>query len=375
MKILVNTRLLIKNKLDGIGWFSYETLKRITQNHPQVKFYFLFDRPFSKEFIFSNNIEPIVISPPTRHPLLWYIWFEHRLPKIIKHLNPTIFVSPDGYLSLKSKIRSLTVIHDINFLHFPNDLPWTSRLFYNHYFPKYAKKASRLATVSEYSKSGIVANYGIHPDKIDVLYNGYNEVYQPISDPLKIEVKKNYTNNNDFFIFIGSLHPRKNVANMLKAFDKFRDNSSKPTKLVLVGERFFKTGDIRNTLDTMKYRDDVVFVGRLNPYEIRDLLASAIALILVSKFEGFGIPVIEAFKCDTPVIVSHASSLPEVAGNAALYTEVYSIDSIANAMIQMANNEIIRNKLISNGRIICQKFSWDKTAGLFWESITKAVKS
>lgn len=375
MKIAINTRLLIKNKLDGIGWFSFETLKRITQNHPEHQFYFLFDRPFGKEFIFSSNIEPIVIRPPARHPVLWYLWFEHRLPGIISKLGADLFVSPDGYLSLNSKIPSLAVIHDINFLHFPEDLPWSSRWFYNYFFPRYAQKATRLATVSEYSKNDLVKNYHIRPDNIDVLYNGYNEVYQPINEKDNQKVKERYTNGCDFFIFIGSLHPRKNVANMLKAFDKFKQAQPSKIKFVIVGEQFFKTRDIKNALDLMHYKGDVLFVGRQEPLQLRDLLASAISLVLVSKFEGFGIPVIESLKCNTPVIVSNVTSLPEVAGNAAIYAEHNSVDSIANAMLRMAADKSLRKKLIENGRLICQKYSWDKTASLFWESIVKAINA
>ncbi|MDF1546511.1 MAG: glycosyltransferase family 1 protein [Bacteroidales bacterium] len=375
MKIAINTRLLINNKLDGIGWFSFETLKRITQNHPEHQFYFLFDRPFGKEFIFSSNIEPIVIGPPARHPVLWYLWFEHRLPGIISKLGADLFVSPDGYLSLNSKIPSLAVIHDINFLHFPEDLPWSSRWFYNYYFPRYAQKATRLATVSEYSKNDLVKNYHIRPDNIDVLYNGYNEVYQPINEKDNLKVKERYTNGCDFFIFIGSLHPRKNVANMLKAFDKFKQAQPSKIKFVIVGEHFFKTRDIKNALDLMHYKEDVLFVGRQEPVQLRDLLASAISLVLVSKFEGFGIPVIESLKCNTPVIVSNVTSLPEVAGNAAIYAEHNSVDSIANAMLKMAADKSLRKKLIENGRLICQKYSWDKTASLFWESIVKAINA
>lgn len=375
MKIAINTRLLINNKLDGIGWFSFETLKRITQNHPEHQFYFLFDRPFGKEFIFSSNIEPIVIGPPARHPVLWYLWFEHRLPLIISKLGADLFVSPDGYLSLNSKIPSLAVIHDINFLHFPEDLPWSSRWFYNYYFPRYAQKATRLATVSEYSKNDLVKNYHIRPDNIDVLYNGYNEVYQPINEKDNQKVKEKYTNGCDFFIFIGSLHPRKNVANMLKAFDKFKQSQPSKIKLVIVGEHFFKTRDIKIALESLHHKEDVLFVGRQEPLQLRDLLASAISLVLVSKFEGFGIPVIESLKCNTPVIVSNVTSLPEVAGNAAIYAEHNSVDSIANAMLRMAADKSLRKKLIENGRLICQKYSWDKTASLFWESIVKAINA
>ena len=103
MIIAVNTRLLIKDKLEGIGWYTYETLSRMVKSHPEHEFYFLFDRPYSKEFIFEKNVHPVVISPPTRHPILWYIWFEWRIPKILRKINADVFLSPDGFLSLKSK--------------------------------------------------------------------------------------------------------------------------------------------------------------------------------------------------------------------------------------------------------------------------------
>ena len=227
MKIAVNTRLLIKNKLDGIGWFSYESLKRITKSHPEHHFYFLFDRPFSDEFIFANNIEPLIVTPPTRHPLLWYYWFEKKVPVVLNKIKPDIFLSPDGYLSLTTKIKSLPVIHDINFAHYPKDLPYTTRWYYNYFFPRYAKKAERIITVSEYSKQDIAKIYKIDKQKIDVVYNGSNLVYEPISDEKMLEIKNEYTGGTDYFIFIGSIHPRKNIGRMLLAFDKFRKLSKK----------------------------------------------------------------------------------------------------------------------------------------------------
>jgi glycosyltransferase involved in cell wall biosynthesis len=374
MKILVNTRLLIKNKLDGIGWFTFETLKRITQNHPEVKFYFLFDRLFSEEFIFSDNIEPIVIGPPTRHPVLWYFWFEYQIPKIIRRLKPDLFVSPDGYLSLRGKVKSLPVIHDINFLHYPKDLPWSSRLFYNYFFPKYAKNANRIATVSEYSKTDMCKNYGVDNEKVDVLYNGSNQVYKPVSPATSEEVKREYTNGNNFFIFIGSLHPRKNVANMLKAYEKFREKNSDRVDFVIIGEKFFMTKDIKHAWESMMFKNDVYFIGRMEPERMRDLLASAIALVLVSKLEGFGIPVIEAYNCGTPAILSNVSSLPEVGANAALYADPFSIESITKAMSKMVNEEGLRDSLAAHCPKIAARYSWDKTAERFWDSITKTIE-
>jgi len=369
MIIAVNTRLLQKNKLDGIGWFTYEIFKRVVKNHPEHQFYFIFDREFDDEFIFADNVKPIVISPPTRHPILWYLWFEYRLPKVLKKIKVDIFISPDGFLSLNSKIKSISVIHDINFVHFPKDLPFLSNVFYNYFFPRYAKKAKQIVTVSNYSKQDIINSYKINSNKIDIVYNGANEIYKPIKKEKVFGVKEKYTNGNDYFIFIGSLHPRKNIANTLKAFDLFCSKNNKNFKLIIVGSKFFKTKDIKTVFDKMKHKDNVKFLGRLEPEEIRYLISASTALLLVSKFEGFGIPVIEAMNCDIPSIVSDVSSLPEVAQNAAIYAKPYSIESISDAMLQMVNNKELRAELIGNSKIIRKKYSWDKSAEEFWKVI------
>ena len=134
MRIAVNTRLLLKDKLEGIGWFTFETLSRITKNHPEHDFYFLFDRPYSREFISGKNIHPMVIPPKTRHPILWYVWFEFCIPKILKKIKADLFLSPDGFLSLTSNIPSISVIHDINFEHHPEDLKFYHRKILHLFF-------------------------------------------------------------------------------------------------------------------------------------------------------------------------------------------------------------------------------------------------
>ena len=131
MIIAVNTRLLLPEKLEGIGWFTRETLSRITNDHPEHQFLFIFDRPYADEFIFSGNITPIVLSPPTRHPILWFIWFELQIPRILRKYKADLFFSPDGYLSLNTRVRQLAAIHDINFAHRPKDLPWLKAKYYN----------------------------------------------------------------------------------------------------------------------------------------------------------------------------------------------------------------------------------------------------
>ncbi|MDP3431835.1 MAG: glycosyltransferase family 1 protein, partial [Bacteroidota bacterium] len=292
MIIAVNTRLLIHGKLEGIGWFTFETLSRITRDHPEHQFLFVFDRPFSPEFIFSGNVTPIVLSPSTRHPVLWYIWFELQIPRILKKYKADLFFSPDGYLSLNTKVKQLAAIHDINFAHRPKDLPWLKAKYYNYFFPLFARKAQRIVTVSSFSKEDIHKTYNIENDKIDVVYNGINTLYTPTSEGERLIAKAKYSDGKDYFLFIGSLHPRKNITGLLLAYDAFRSSIESDVKLLIVGESMFKTRDIELTFEGMRFMSDVVFTGRLGNEALHQVLGASLALTFVPFFEGFGIPVI-----------------------------------------------------------------------------------
>jgi glycosyltransferase involved in cell wall biosynthesis len=371
MKIIVNSRFLIKNKLEGIGWFTYETAKRITANHPEHQFIFLFDRPFSDEFIFSNNITPVIINPPARHPFLWYIWFEYSVKNLLNKEKPDLFLSMDGFLSLKTKVKSLPVIHDLNFHFYPKDLPFFVRNYYNHFFPQFARKAKRIATVSEHTKKNISDCYDISSQIIDVVYNGANEAYTPISEEEKTECKAKYSFGKDYFVFVGMLHPRKNIIRLLKAFNEFKNAYSSDIKLIIIGEKIFFYPELDNYFSNMFHKEDVLFIGRKSANEINIILGSGLALVFVPYFEGFGIPIIEAMNCDVPVITSDVTSMPEVAGDAALLVDPFSVESIKNAMLKIAKDYNLRIDLIMKGQEQRQKFSWDSTALKLWNSVEK----
>ncbi|MCK9202958.1 MAG: glycosyltransferase family 4 protein [Bacteroidales bacterium] len=375
MNIAINTRLLIQNKLEGIGWFTYESLKRITIQHPEHHFFFIFDREYDPEFLFSDNITPIIQFPQARHPVLYYAWFELTIPKLLEKLKPDLFLSPDGFLSLKTPVKSMAVFHDLNFEHYPQDIPFWTRRYYRQYFPKYAAKAVRIATVSEFSKNDIVQQYKVTPDKIDVVYDGAHDIYHPLPEDEREKVRKIYTQGLPYFIFIGSLHRRKNLINLFRAFDLFKKSNPSDVKLIIVGAKKWWTRDIDIAYNRMVFSDDVIFTGRLSVEELSRVLGAAIALTYVSYFEGFGIPIVEAFRSDVPVITSNVTSMPEIAGDAALFVDPFNPESIAEALYKAYQYESIREELIVRGRRRKDLFSWQQTADRLWESIEKAVKS
>ncbi|MFW5886706.1 MAG: glycosyltransferase family 4 protein [Bacteroidota bacterium] len=371
MRIAINTRLLLKNRLEGIGWFTHESLSRITRNHPEHDFFFLFDRKYDDSFIYSDNIYPVVVSPQSRHPFLWYLWFEKSIPKVLDAIDAELFISPDNYFSLKTKVPGLVVIHDINFYHDPKNIPFLARKFYNHYVPLYAKAAKRIATVSNFSKNDIASSYQISKHKIDVLYNGASDLYRPLDEAAKTKIKRTLSGGEDYFLFVGALNPRKNVHRLFMAFDEFRKEFSSNIKLVIVGEKMYWSNEIKKSYEKMRFKDQVIFTGRQNQSSLKDIVGASLGLTLVSTYEGFGIPVVEAMYSETAVLVSNVTALPEVAGEATIYADPFSISSIKDGLLQLAKDKNLRNKLIVLGKEQRKKFTWDKTSQHFWDSIEK----
>jgi glycosyltransferase involved in cell wall biosynthesis len=374
MKIAVNTRLLLKGKMEGIAVHAYNVLKRITVAHPEHQFLFLFDRPYSEEFIFSNNITPISLMPQARHPILFYLWFEYSVARVLKETKSDLFYSPDGFLSLKANTPSIPVLHDINYEYYPEDLPKMALWYYKHYTPLFLAKAKQVLTVSEFSKQDIVKIYGTDPAKIDVVYNGADNAYVKLNEEEKIAVKQKYSQGKDYFLYVSALHPRKNVKRLLEAFDKMKESSGADIKLVLVGPSYFKNSEMMSVYEKMKHKNDVIFTGRLEVNELCKVVGAAFAMAYVSYFEGFGIPIIEAIQCEVPVITSNVTSMPEVAGNAALLVDPFSVNSIADALLKIYKDSGVRQDLIEKAKLRKDIFTWDRTADLTWKSIENTVE-
>ncbi len=373
MRIAVNTRFLLSEYRDGYGYFLSEIFARIVRNHPEHEFIFIFDRPYDPKFVFSNNVKAIVVGPPARHPLLWNLWYNWRIPVVLKKYQADVFVSCDSYCSLRTKTPQMLVLHDLSFLHFPEFLIPAHRRFLRSNTPAFARKATVLATVSEFSKNDIVNNYGIKAADIAVINNAARAGFAPLGATEAAAVREQHTDGRQFFLYAGAIHPRKNLTNLLKAFSIFKKKQNSNFKLVIAGRLAWKYEKFVESLRSYKYRNDVILLGYVPDETLFQLMGAAYALVYPSYWEGFGVPVLEAMQSGTPVITSVNSSMEEIAGDAALYADPSSHEEIAEKMQLLYKDENLRARLIEKGIFRARDFSWDDAAAKCWSLILKAA--
>lgn len=369
MRIGVNTRILIEGKLEGVGLFTHEVLRRITEMGADDEFVFFFDRPPAEQFIYNDRVKGVIVRPQARHPILWYWWFERRIPRMLRRYDIDLFLSTDGYTTLTGSTPSLLTVHDLAFHHYRSHLPFPVQWYFNRYTPKFVQQADHLLTVSEFSKRDIIDVYGVPADKITVVGNGCDAAVHPLDNVQKQQVRSHYTDRAPYFIYIGSVHPRKNVGRLLQAFDRFKKRYVSDIKLVIAGRWAWKTGPIKNIFEMMQFRDDVIPVGHLEREELGNILAASIGMVYPSLFEGFGIPVLEALHADVPVITSRGSSMAEVAGPAALYIDPEDPEDISRALESIAKDYALGSRLVEEGRRERKRYSWDITAQKVWDQI------
>lgn len=356
MRIAVNTRFLLKNKLTGLGHFTLEVVRQLVVNHPDDTFIFLFDRPYDESFVFAPNIEPVVVHPPARTTILFAIWFELSIPAVLKNRKADVFLSPDNFLSLRTKVPTLLIIHDLAYLHAPDSFKKMQLSYYRYFIPKFARRADRIATVSDATRQDILRQYAIREDKVKVVGLGLNEGFG----------FEGIIEREDYFVHLGTIQPRKNVTGLLKAFELYKNKTGRPTKLFFIGGKGWNSDEFYSLLDKLDHKQDVQLLGYRSNEEISHILNRASALLCVSYFEGFGMPIIEAQQCGCPVIASDTSSLPEASGGAALLVNPKEEKAIAKAMETIMQDSQLRIELVKKGFENVKRFSWVKTAELIY---------
>lgn len=368
MRIGINTRFLLPTKMEGFGWYTYEVVKRMVLQHPEHEFVFFFDRAFDPKFVFAPNVTPVVLFPPARHPFLFIWWFGWSIKKALKKYRIDVFFSPDGYLSLETTVPQINVIHDLNFEHHPEDIPAVPRWYLCKYFPKFAKKSAHILTVSHFSKADIVETYGIPEDKITVAWNGASEAFHPISEVQKSAIRDSISGGKPYFIFVGAIHPRKNVRTLLNAFEQFASENT-TVNLLIVGENLWRSSATGIPSVSESIRERIHFTGHVSLEQLTEYMGAAHALVYIPYFEGFGIPLVEAMRCGVPIIAGNLTCLPEVAGDAAVYVDPFDLKEIVAQLHVFAENTSFVRQLSEKSLKRSTLFSWEYSSQIAWEVI------
>jgi glycosyltransferase involved in cell wall biosynthesis len=230
-----------------------------------------------------------------------------------------------------------------------------------------------VCTVSECSRQDIIKHYKIDEGKVLNVGSAAKPIFTPVTWQEKEDIKEEFSDGCEYFIFIGTIHPRNNLLNLLKAFSIFKKWQKSNMKLLVAGRLSLQFDETTEKLKTFKYRDEVKLLGYIKEDKLAKVIAGAYALVSTGLFQGFGVHVLEAMQCDVPVITSNLSSMREIAGEAALYADPSDLEDIARQMKMIFKDEQLRSKLISAGKLQAQKFTWQKTAELMWQGIERAV--
>jgi len=374
MRIALNARHLLNSRLEGVGIVTDEVMGRIARSHPEDQFDYYFDRKYDPRFVHGPNVHPHAMHPVTRLPILIRYWLDHPVRKNVLKQKADIFFSPDGFIPLGMSIPKVSMVHDVAYLRYPEHLQPRIRAFYKKWMPRYLAYTDHIITVSEFSKSEIIAGYNVPADKISVVYNGITDVYKPVSEEQKKITRERYSNSKPYFVYLGAIHPRKNILTLVKAFEQFKSSNPSDHQLVLAGRASWHTEEVFKSIAESKWKDSIHLPGYIATAEATALVASAEAMIYPSLYEGFGLPLVEAMACGVPVICSNVSSLPEVAGNAALLFDPMDAELLAHHMEKMSTDEALRKEMITLGTERSKYFSWDKAATQVYEILGRFAK-
>jgi glycosyltransferase involved in cell wall biosynthesis len=207
-----------------------------------------------------------------------------------------------------------------------------------------------------------------------VIYNGVDNRFRPVSDETKQTTRNKYTHGKPYFAYIGAFNPRKNITGIIRAFEQYKADTGSDYKLLLGGSQMYMNDEMQRVLNSSRAANDVIFTGYIPDDELPELIASAEALLLVSHFEGFGIPLIEAMKSGTATIAGNNSSMPEITGDAALLTDTSDITQISGAMKLISSDDVVRSELIAKGLERAELFTWENAAESLWDAIVKTTE-
>lgn len=301
---------------------------------------------------------------PTRITPLWFarLWHRFQLPLPVETFTGRVRLYHATDFTLPPALpgtRTLLTVHDLSFVRAPETATPVLKAYLDRVVPRSVRRASHVLADSQATKDDLVELYGTPPEKITVLLSGVNGQFRPVRDP---EVRQRYKlPNNPYVLSIGTVQPRKNYARLIEALaalgPAFND-----VHIVIAGGRGWLDSPIYRAVDDFDMAGRVHFTGFARDEDLPALYSEARCLAYPSLYEGFGFPVLEAMACATPAVASNISSMPEVAGDAALLVDPYDVDALADALRRLLVDETLRADLVARGLEQAARFTWAHSA-------------
>ena len=274
-----------------------------------------------------------------------------------------LFHATDHLLPRLSRIRTVFTLHDLTFRLYPQTHSRWNRWFLTLMMPRFLRAADAVIADSESTRRDAVRLYGIDAAAIQVIYPGVSAHFRPIQPEDTVRVCQRHGLPQPFFLYVGTIEPRKNLIRLLEAYSEVkRSLSGSMPKLVMVGKKGWLYGDFDRKLSSLGLEGEVVFPGHLPDADLPAVYSAAAVFVYPSLYEGFGLPPLEAMACGAPVICSNTSSLPEVVGEAAITVNPDDGQALAEAMRRVLGDNRVKAELGAKGRERASRFTWRKTA-------------
>lgn len=371
MKLLINMTCVYNDRATGIERFALHLSRELSFLDASVAIVASEQMQWKAELVVSPSIRWSKVLLKKWEYLFRALWDQTALRRYIARCKPDVVLFPiqDGMLC--PPVKQIITVHDLHYLHFKDtvaecrqEIPAFRRLFYRVKMPYILRRSAAIVAVSEATKLDIVKTFGISPEKVHVVYNGYDSGrFHCYVDPMPV-LKRRGIEREKYFLFVGSILRHKNIVRLIQAFAR-QDTSM---SLVIAGS-CKDPGYLEEVMNTSAGLGSgrVRYLEYVSDDDLPSLYSGAVAFVLPSLHEGFGVPIIEAMACGTPVITSNCSAMPEVAGDAALLVDPYSVESIAYAMCELLSNPLLVKKLKVAGFERAQHFRWTNSARRLYE--------
>lgn len=357
MLIGIDASRAVVDEATGTEVYSQELIRALLRLDGEANFRLYFNRPPSPG-LFPDGVNwEAVVRPWPR------LWTHLRLGWEVVRYPPDVLFIPAHVLPVLHSARTVVTVHDLGYLYYPWAHRAASRLYLDYTTRHSAHSASHLITLSQNTRQDLAERYGVPPGKVTVVYPGCGVQFRPVKDAGRIaSVKAKYAIEGDYVLYVGRIQPRKNLARLLMAFSLFRERRGGGPLLVLAGTKGWLTGEIFRRLRELDLGDAVRLTGYVTGEDLPALYSGALAFLFPSLYEGFGFPMVEAMACGVPVMASDASSLPEVAGGAALLVDPLDSKAIAEGIERVLEDQELRGELVAKGLARAKELSWEKCA-------------